>query len=359
MNLITFSYDTNPLGEDDRWHLEPVKLGRLNLIVGKNATGKSRALVVIHSFAKMIHKADVIYLGVFDFFFQKGAAEYHYTISNKDGNIIETLLIDGKPFAERENTTARIFSVKQNVWQEVSPPADRLLLHVRRDIEEYAYFEEIITWSENVQNFSFGHVHVSSFIEGTQEKVPASIENIPELIQEMSPEQKVKLLSDLNSIGYNISKLDTRKGKGDIPFLYIKENEVKGIITQRVISQGMFRVIALLIFIHHLLEQKKASLIVIDDLCEGLDYERATKLGKLLFGSLLPENVQLVATSNDSFLMDVVDIKDWNVFHRKGTCVKSLNYRENKSLFENFKFSGLSNFDFFSSDYIASHLNQE
>ena len=97
------------------------------------------------------------------------------------------------------------------------------------------------------------------------------------------------------------------------------------------------------------------STLLIDDLCEGLDYERSTKLGKLVFEYCEKNNIQLIASSNDSFLMDVVDLKYWNILQRDETKVVAINKTNNPELFENFKFTGLSNFDLFSSDFINRH----
>ena len=76
----------------------------------------------------------------------------------------------------------------------------------------------------------------------------------------------------------------------------------------------------------------------------------------MLFKLCEENNIQLIATSNDSFLMDVIDIDCWNVLHRKGKVVSSINIVNNPKLFEDFRYTGLSRFDFFSSDYIDSHL---
>jgi hypothetical protein len=94
---------------------------------------------------------------------------------------------------------------------------------------------------------------------------------------------------------------------------------------------------------------------VIDDLCEGLDYARATKLGKLVYSLCQDSEIQLVATSNDNSLMEVVDIEDWNILQREGKVVSTINAQSHPALFEKFPFTGLSNFDFFSSDFIDQH----
>ena len=57
--------------------------------------------------------------------------------------------------------------------------------------------------------------------------------------------------------------------------------------------------------------------------------------------------------------MDVVDLKYWNILRRNGNIVDSINHTTHPELFDDFEFTGLSNFDLFSSDYIARHLNDK
>ncbi len=56
------------------------------------------------------------------------------------------------------------------------------------------------------------------------------------------------------------------------------------------------------------------------------------------------------------FLMDVVDIAHWNVLQRNGNLVTALNIKNQPELFEKFRYTGLSNFDFFASDYISQTI---
>lgn len=114
----------------------------------------------------------------------------------------------------------------------------------------------------------------------------------------------------------------------------------------------MYRSLFLLIFLHHLIETEKAGMIIIDDLCEGLDYDRATKLGKLIFSKMHDSKIQFIATSNDYFLMNAVDVKSWNIIYREDNVIKVNNYCNSKEKFDNFRLSGLNNFDLFSSNYL-------
>ena len=100
-------------------------------------------------------------------------------------------------------------------------------------------------------------------------------------------------------------------------------------------------------------------MLLIDDMGEGLDYRRSIDLGKMIFEDCEKNALQLIASSNDAFLMDVVDIANWQVLRRNGSKVRTINQVTHPDLFRDFRMTGLSNFDFFSSDFIDSHLNKQ
>jgi len=106
-------------------------------------------------------------------------------------------------------------------------------------------------------------------------------------------------------------------------------------------------VIAIVVTINYLIQEGAGSTIVIDDIGEGIDFERSSRLIELIFKKAEDTGIQLIATSNDRFLMNIVDIKYWNVFERKGETVQALNYRNSKEAFDEFSLTGLNNFDFF------------
>ncbi len=97
-------------------------------------------------------------------------------------------------------------------------------------------------------------------------------------------------------------------------------------------------------------------MILVDDLGEGLDYKRATLLGKIIFDSCRTNKVQLIASSNDSFLMDVIDLSMWQILRRHKSRVSTINNTNTPELFDEFSMTGLSNFDLFSSDFIDNFL---
>ena len=62
-------------------------------------------------------------------------------------------------------------------------------------------------------------------------------------------------------------------------------------------------------------------------------------------------SIQLIMTTNDRFVMNQVPLEDWSVLQRQGSHVRVLNYANSRDLFEEFKFTGLSNFSFLETDF--------
>jgi hypothetical protein len=90
---------------------------------------------------------------------------------------------------------------------------------------------------------------------------------------------------------------------------------------------------------------------LIDDIGEGLDYTRSTALISLLMNKVEWTKMQLIISTNDQFVMDAMPLKYWSVIKRSAGFAKMYNYLNSKKLFDSFQFTGLGNFDFFSSNY--------
>ena len=103
-------------------------------------------------------------------------------------------------------------------------------------------------------------------------------------------------------------------------------------------------------------QKNTPSLILIDNFREGLDFDRANKLANYLFEKSNELGIQIITASNDRFLMNSIDIEHWNILKRKGSQVKAYNYQNSKEVFDNFNFTGLSNFDFFAMDFVKEEI---
>src|SRR5262249_44511398 len=133
--------------------------------------------------------------------------------------------------------------------------------------------------------------------------------------------------------------------------LSVKEKSLKAKTDQNVMSQGMFRVLALLIFTNYLTMAKKAGCIIIDDIGEGLDFERSCQLIDVLREKAKASGVQFIAATNDRFVMNKVPLEEWSVLQRKGSHLSAKNYQNSRKLFDTFKMMGLNNFDFLQYDF--------
>jgi energy-coupling factor transporter ATP-binding protein EcfA2 len=360
MRLLKINYEvTNALIYDD-WYLDNINLSEINLVVGKNATGKSRFALIIASFTKMINgQSSELYFGKWELTFKKDEKSVlKYILDITKGVNSEKMFINDKIILDRDKNQCQVFSEVQGKMISISPPYNKLVLHVRRDNIEFPLFEDIVEWATCTHGFKFGNISPHTyFIDKKIDKL-TSIDEVPELVKQLMENKTSRYLiqnivKEFNSLGYNIESVLVQRSKDLLSdIIYVKENGIENKIPQHQLSQGMFRALSLLVFLEYLIHEKIASLIIIDDLCEGLDYERATKLGKLIVGKIENSKIQLIATTNDSFLMDVIPIKYWNILQREGNTVRALNYQNSKELFDKFKLTGLSNFDLFSSDYL-------
>jgi AAA15 family ATPase/GTPase len=356
MKLKTLSYI------DSNWELKNLQLGQVNLIVGKNSTGKTRSLQTIDLLVKMLtQKRDLNWGGQWDITFENFKGEeiqYQFSTSFlKHGVTFEKIFIDKNLVLSRDtkhNDFAKIRNYLDNKnFEDVYPPSNKLAVHTNRDLKKYPFLEDIANWAEQSYGFKFGNISPYSRLNQQEYDLLTAVEDIPTLFKSLKKEDKEKIISEFNTLGYFISDI-TAQDKAESVVIFVKEAGIDKVIPHFKLSQGMFRALAIIVYLQYLVSRKKPVTVIIDDLCEGLDYERAVKLGELVFDKCKNNDIQLIATSNDSFLMDVVDLKNWNLLVREGKQVSGINYKTNPEIIENFKFTGLSNFDFFSSSFIQS-----
>ena len=141
--------------------------------------------------------------------------------------------------------------------------------------------------------------------------------------------------------------------------MYTVESDLGFKNPQTQMSQGMWRALALVIHLNSCTFSKNKQLILIDDIGEGLDYERSVAIIDLLISKAKTNDIQLMMTSNDRFVMNKVPLEYWSVLKRKGGIVKMFNLRNSQKQFDKFKYIGLSNFDFFASDFFESEVTND
>lgn len=349
MKLIQFTY------KGDDWKLAvPINLHEVNLLVGKNAVGKSRTIRALRNvlfyLMQLSERGGVLDIFYSKLLFEDGDDIISYEFRLKDDVVYSELLI-----VNNETLLYRNENKTDLRGELINPPSNKLTLHVRRDVVQYPFIEKIMLWAEHACGLCFNEIEM-----GGDSDIPFYIlgqgQTLYSMVRSLSEASLQQVIDQAHSLGYPLQSIELFEHGSSLKMVLFHEENVESQLFDALMSKGMFRALYLLIFAQYMSVRECPSLLLIYDLCEGLDYDRSTNLGKYLFEFCLEHGIQLIATSNDTFLMDVVDLKYWNILQREGSEVNSIDVIKNPDLFNDFAFTGLSNFDFYSSDYIARKM---
>ncbi|MCR4915647.1 MAG: ATP-binding protein [Prevotella sp.] len=348
MILSAFTYK-----QASGWRLDELSLNCQNLIVGMNSVGKSRTVSALGQVARFIRGEADPDMDDFEcsLLLENGSSlEYSFEVSGGEVQA-EILRKSGIPLIMRERYSSLVYG------EQVSPPAGKLVIQVRRDTMRYPEIEEIIKWAEHTSLFVFSNITTSpnSLSPYVISKEPL----LPVMYGKMSEVKRKQLLAFMHDLGYEIDNIKEYERVNGSKMLHVYERGINLPLTPFELSNGMFRVFCVLLYMIYCTTFSDARCLIIDDMGEGLDYFRSTRLGKIMFGYCEENHIQLLATSNDSFLMDAVDLHYWNILQREGNRVYSLNNKNSRVLFERFVRTGLSNFDLLSSNFIANNSKDE
>jgi hypothetical protein len=373
MFLESIEYYEYP-NKTNNWSISKFELQNINLIVGLNATGKSRLLRVIKGLADIIIKSQSLP-------FESGYYKAHFV--NKKSRIIyelkyeksivvkEHLTIDGKIVLRRKsNGIGRIKNANLDELLEFKIPINQVAV-TRRDEIQYPFLELIFDWANLVRYFRFNQeLAKSSFAVIDKNNTTTDEFNLKETdkavrvfgngINKFGNRFKENVIKDFNKIGYDISNI-TLEPLTSIKFesnvhsniigLHVQEKDLEISTDQSAMSDGMFRALSVLIHINYYDLENIPSCILIDDIGEGLDYDRATRLIKLLISKSKKSKFQLVLTTNDKFIMNNTSLDFWSIVTRNGSNVAIMNKNNRPDIFDEFRFTGLNNFDFFSTGF--------
>ncbi len=366
-------------GEPKEWNLDNLTLEPLNLVVGKNASGKTRALNLINNFAKLLSGVQKLsYASAnFEAHFKHEKQTYRYKIRISNKMVVEEEFeCDGKKRLTRGKAGAgKIFAEKLDKDIDFQAPTSELAIAVRQDSIQHSYFEPISEWAKSVYHYPFGtsmgRDTAAVVTEGeTLSKVKELEESVVRIYKAgentLGDQFKNAIKEDLKQVGYDIADLKlapptispgiiiSSPSPSEIFVLWVKEKDIAAPIEQQNISQGMFRVISLVIQLNYSIMAGKPGCILIDDIGEGLDFERSCALIELLISKIKESpNTQLIMATNDRFVMNKVPLEMWTVLQREGSHCKVFNFKNSKDKFESFRFTGLNNFDFFSTGYLT------
>ena len=395
MKLDSFEYVSNK-GLPNEWRVEECRLSQVNLIVGKNASSKSRIVKSIHLLSQLLSDDNIeprndewhLYFDI-----DRPESKTEYILKIEKGLVVQEKLImygeSNEPLLlERDRSgEGTIFAKELNQKIRFQTPKAELAAVKRRDSIQHPFLEKLYQWSNSLRFYEFGTQLGKNFMTLMSYPTIKLSDNKRELKsynsvvsifqvgkQEIGDKFIQAIISDMKEIGYNLSEIGTKipsaierdfstyntlDGDGLPEFIYVKEEDLNFVTEQSDISQGMFRALSLLIQINYSLLASKPSCIVIDDIGEGLDYQRSSSIIKILIEKAETGLVQLIMTTNDEFIMNGVPIEYWSVIERTPGSAKLHNISNSRDKIEEFKFIGLNNFDLFTSEFLLQKEGDE
>jgi energy-coupling factor transporter ATP-binding protein EcfA2 len=365
------------------WNLNPINFQGINLLVGKNASGKSKTVNLINGLANNLaeNKPLTFSEGSFDFSFRKDAIEYHFLLEVHDSIIKrEVLKSDTKILIERDETgKGKIWSQKGD-YHEFEIPINELKIN-RRDKINYPYLEDINFWAIHTRLFNFSDSSGKTVLglrDTTLKEPEFNIKDTRGTVPTFNKGFKThgqkfidNIISDFNKVGFPITDIDlgpipglnisiAENPNAQINGIRVKEKDLPCWVDQWGMSNGMFRALSIIIHFNYYELENIPGLVLIDDIGEGLDFERSTNLIDLLIskGENNP-NMQLIMSTNDSFVMNSVDLKYWQIIDREGNQVKYYNHINSPDTFGNYHYTGLNHFDFFASGFFKNGFSED
>ncbi|MHB8623784.1 MAG: ATP-binding protein [Sulfuricaulis sp.] len=378
MRLKSIEFTENE-GTPQEWTIKELTFGAKNLIVGRNASGKSRTLNIISVLARNLAGLQAMQLGSakYDCHFVKNNSDFNYQVNCKDGQVLsEKLSIDNVVKLDRgAGGEGNIFAEEIDGGKIVrfQSPTSEFAVATRRDLIQHKFLEPLYTWGSSLLHYYFGTPLGKDHLAVVTSQAPKLNEKDPNAVvglfrqaeKEFQEKFTQAVIDDLAIVDYRVSSINVGAQlslrvigpAGELVGINVKENDLPGITDQFSMSQGMFRVLSLLISINYFQMKNTATCILIDDIGEGLDFNRSCRLIDLLRRKAEASNIQIVMTTNDRFVMNQVPLEEWSVLQRKGNHIQVRNYANSREIFEEFKFTGLSNFSFLELDFINEPQN--
>jgi energy-coupling factor transporter ATP-binding protein EcfA2 len=377
MQLIRLQY-SEFAGTSKQWRID-IDFAPVNLLVGRNATGKTRTLAIINSLAEILRRNKHVQNSYFYVRFLEGSVATDYTLKISHSRVqTEILRVGGKQLLLRgQSGIGQLLSESPEAKQiRFKVPPTEPAISAKRDLIQHPFLEPLLHWSESLCYYPFGSdmgQRVLAFID-PRSAGPLNPGDPNEVIgvyrrglRTIGEKFKRQVIADMSSLAYPIKSI----GVADAPHVrispatarnpvvfFVQEKRLRTKTWQHQMSAGMFRALSLVILTAFAELSSKPNCILVDDIGEGLDHDRAIRLLRLLVKRAQNRSIQLIMTTNNRFIMNAVQLDYWRGLVSKTDGVRVISPATDPKAFESFRNTGLSNFDFFSSGFMRSRNRQ-
>lgn len=349
-------YKCSGRGGDD-WKFSEVEFGKINLLVGDTATGKTRMLNTIFNIGLFV-ASDQFRSGLWDMTFSRSGSTYRWAIE-ADGNggkeeqrILSEHLSRIDDGSERElvNRSNGKFIFKDSELPKLSPQTTSISL-LREEDEIQPLFE------------GFGTIRRRRFFHDALTKVSELEAISPNLIERFEEDRrfedlyKSKLTLNVNlfilsrifpdefnsirrhlkiafpfveeSAVRDLSDVARRVDiAAEIPVFCIRERKSERWIPLPDMSSGMQKVLLILTDTHILPNE---SIYIIDEYENSLGISAINFFPEFVLD--LEKDIQFFLTSHHPYIINEIPFRNWFVFHRNGTEVSIRHGEELESKF--------------------------
>jgi len=320
------------------------------------------------------HRKTILSSGNYDITFDSSKNSYNYRLQCENKKVLAESLHDGEVTLLERGAGGRgkILAAKlekNGALMDFQTPETELACVARRDEIQHPFFQPLYDWGATLRHYHFGsklgqdsyliHVEDSDLSAPDTRDENLVVHIFMHGEKEFGPEFNKRIVAGMAKVGYHIEELSADAPEriqvapfGQHPYwLSVKEQDLPGETSQGEMSQGMFRCLSLIIQLVYSLMSDEANCVLVDDIGEGLDFERASALIKYMLASAEESNIQLLMATNDRFVMNNVPLKHWMIAQRTRNCVNYVSTRNAPKVFQRFEETGLSNFDMFASRF--------
>ena len=328
----------------DRWDFSEIELGRINLLVGDTATGKTRFLNTVFNITSFV-TSDKFMNGYWDMTFRQSGSIYRWEIETGGKKGEESRIVREKLWIVEDGSETQIidrsvdhFAFKGKDLPKL--PAQTTSISLLKEEDDIGPIYE-----------GFGRITRRRFFRDELMQLSTLISIPATLIDKFRSKPLLRNLYDANlALNVNIFILSVVFPKifnairkhlksafpfiadsavkdwsdvakpvevpGEIPVFCIREKQSNKWIPLPELSSGMQKVLLILTDTHMLPDE---AIYMIDEYENSLGISAIDFFPGFLLG--LEKEIQFFVTSHHPYIINEIPPRNWYIFHRKGTSV--------------------------------------
>lgn len=364
------SYKVEELENSEiHWKTDLITFDNYNLIIGKNASGKSQ-LFQRFNFLKLVHSKDGLTPNI------RTTIDFLLTFKDTENDNIIKYNLKVMPNQEVEETveneTLKITlysSNKKAFYDELKNNEVSLLFPKKHSVTKFISdmegnfptLKKIGDFFDGVKLLRTDRYNPHHLSPTLGQMVPdENLNNLGAVVLTWKQQNKAlfnELLNTYKTFFEGINDLiSVPQPNLPIPILGFSEKNVKWTVSQTDCSMGMLRILGIIALSISVDPKtgKIPSLIIVDEIDNGLDYENVGAIIEYLIER--SSQSQVIFSSHSPVVCNFVTPKNWRVFSRKGSHVQVKVPTETKETLDLIKSSKMSNWEIYQNHISKSNL---